>query len=68
MGLAISHYWRQDPFWFDGLPLSEQITLIADYNLRNTEPKKLKQQKQTIMYNKMKQRQTMIQSDGVKNE
>ena len=68
MGLAISHYWRQGPFWFDSLPPAKQILLIADYNLSNTDPKKLKAQKQAIMYNKIKERQNIYRSQGVKNE
>lgn len=42
MGIKISHYWHQDPFWFASLDKYKQSLLIAHWRLEHNTPKQNK--------------------------
>ena len=68
MGYAISRYWRQKPWWFDGLEKEKQILLIADYQLSNQDQKTKKKTEKNRIMERIRKRREEIKSQGAKYE
>tara|TARA_Y100001938_G_C8098452_1_gene439821 strand:- start:1230 stop:1445 length:216 start_codon:yes stop_codon:yes gene_type:complete len=49
LGLKISHFWGQSPWWFATLSKNKKVQLIADYRIRNETQKEYEARKK--MYN-----------------
>lgn len=66
MGYAISRYWRQQPWWFDGLDKQKQILLIADYKLSNQDQKTKKKTDTERMMERIRKKREELKSQGAK--